>query len=87
MSTLKNESEMFHRADAPSQTAVSGAMLVAWPPRTTQRRAKRIKSGPAQVCAPIVCTPGASNPIAAPDFICVNYQQWIRLIENIQRCR
>jgi hypothetical protein len=87
MSTLKNTSEAFHRASATSQTAVSGAILVAWRPRTMPRRTKRMESGPAQVCAPIVSTPGASNPIAARDFICANYQQWIRHIENIQRCR
>jgi hypothetical protein len=44
-------------------------------------------SGRAQGYAPIVCTPGASNPIAAPDFIYANYQKWIRRIENILRCR
>jgi len=87
MSTLKNTSEVLHRADAASQTAVSGAMLLAWAPQTIARRTKRMESGPARVCAPSVSTPGASHPIAAPDFICANYRQSIRRIENIQRCR
>jgi hypothetical protein len=87
MSTLKNMSEVCRRADAANQTGVSGAMLIAWARRTMPGRTKRMESGSARVCAPIVSTLGASNPTAAPDFICANYQQWIRHIENIQRCR
>lgn len=38
-------------------------------------------------CAQTARTPGASNPIAAPYFICASCQLWIAHTESIQRCR
>ena len=87
MSTLKNAPGAFYGDDTASHAAASGAMLVAWARRTMQRRTKRIGSGPVRGCALIVRTPGASNPIAAPNFICANFRQWIRRIESILRSR
>jgi hypothetical protein len=56
-------------------------MLNVW-----QRRTMRNKSGRAQDGAPIACTPGESNPIAAQNFICASSQQPTLRIENIRRC-
>jgi hypothetical protein len=57
-------------------------MLVAW-----EFGIRRNRNEPAQAYARIACTPGESNPIAARNFICASWLQWIRRIENIRRCR
>jgi hypothetical protein len=70
MSTLKKCRAALRRDDAASQAAGGGAMLVAWARRTTHNT-----SASAQASAPIACTQGESNPIAAQNFICASYQR------------
>jgi hypothetical protein len=53
--------------------------------KTWERRMRHNTNGRAPVSAPLACTPGESNPIAAPNFICASFRPQTRHIENIRR--